>query len=121
VRGEREELLLHRGEFAQLRVGLVQLVVRLFEPAVELLQLLALLLQLAQHLHEVAVLARQLFERRVVLVRADEVAQVVGAAPDLVGLLGREPLDDRDARALALPGLDVELVHQAARADEADA
>ena len=33
VRGEREELLLHRRDLAQLRVGLVQLAVRLFELA----------------------------------------------------------------------------------------
>src|SRR5919197_5906023 len=121
VRGEREELLLHRRELAQLGVGLVQLAVRLFEAAVDLLQLLALLFELAQDLHEVAVLPRQLFERGVVLVGREEVAQLVGAPARLPGLLGREPLDDRDARALARARLDVELVHQAARADEADA
>src|SRR5205085_10223272 len=121
VRGEREALLLHRRKLAPLGVGLVQPAVRLCEPPVDLLQLLALLFEFAQDLHEVAVLPRQLFERGVVLVGREEVAQLVGAPARLLGLLRRQPLDDRDARALARARLYVELVHQAARADEADA
>src|SRR2546423_380977 len=121
VRGEREELLLHRGEFAQLRVGLVQLAVRLFEAAVETLQLLALLLQLAQDLHEVSVLPRELFERGVVLARCEEVAQLVHALARLFGLGGRAPPYDPDARPLAPARLYVEVVHQPTGSDESDA
>src|SRR2546421_8492964 len=45
----------------------------LFRSAVETLQLLALLLKLAQDLHEVSVLPRELFERGVVLACCEEV------------------------------------------------